>query len=283
MASRVLIATINNYPSTNNDLQGCNNDGKLWHDFFLEQGAEVTWLQDFDANPKNILGVMDEFAAKSKSGDFAAHIHSGHGSGIADITPKDEIDGQDEVVCVVSDDGRRITYISDDQFYDKWKKFKVGVRKFSFWDSCFSGGGSRDASNINDMVFNQEVEEVHHGLFFNPRYLDPAEFLDDEELVQAAYASFEMPIRTDKSRGGALVLSAAGSHEYAYETSDANGKIFGAGTVAAIGALGTIDIVNDSYTDWHRAILKRIEGQTPYLDGTKHQRYEWEILRGRTN
>lgn len=277
---RVLISTIDRY-GNGNDLQGCNHDGDLWERIFgdfetEEQKVEIIRLRDQEVTPNNVLGALRGLGAKSKSGDFLGQISSTHGSQIADISPLEEIDGLDEVICVLRDNGQGITYISDDDFYDVWKTVKVGVRKFGFWDSCFAGGAAREMELDN-------LEAMDVASSFNPRYLAPEQFLDVPELCTAAFeaAAARLPIRTEKSRGGALVLSAAGSNEYAYETRW-QGKVHGAGTVAATRALEELDKKTASYTDWHHAMLELIEGQTPYLDGTKRQRYEWELLSGRS-
>jgi hypothetical protein len=129
-----ILAAINNYPGSSNDLQGCLNDqkrvsGKL-PDF------EKRFLKDSQVTVENFETEILKAAAETVPGDNVVIMYSGHGTCIPD-TNGDEIDGKEE--CLYLYNG----VLTGDRFGWLLDHFKLGVKVRVFLDSCFSESATR--------------------------------------------------------------------------------------------------------------------------------------------
>jgi hypothetical protein len=134
MKKIAILAAINNYPGTQNDLNGCLND----------QANVVSKLPDFEKRLfKDSQATIDNFsmavlkaADETETGDNVVIHYSGHGTYLADMNG-DEVDGKDEALYLY--DGPLV----DDDFGALLDHFKPGVKVYVFLDSCFSESATR--------------------------------------------------------------------------------------------------------------------------------------------
>ena len=127
---------VNNYPGTQNDLNGCVNDQldfeaffkKNYPDFVIEKykDSEVTWARLHDEIKNHIVAL--------KSGDILVIGYSGHGTYGPD---GNEADGSREGIYPY--DGR---IFWDDEFRELLDLIPEGAKVYIFLDSCFSGGST---------------------------------------------------------------------------------------------------------------------------------------------
>ena len=129
-----------------NDLSGCVNDANTIFDLLTKKynykAANVKKSFDKDANGKNFMDNIRWLATTAKAGDNVVFYYSGHGAQIEDSKAK-EPDPADKInECIVLADG---TLVVDDLFEELSGILKdKGVNLTVVFDSCFSGGMSRD-------------------------------------------------------------------------------------------------------------------------------------------
>jgi hypothetical protein len=121
-----------------NVLRGCVNDvdkieciiNGLNEDFI--DNVEIKILLNENATKSNILKYISDKSKTLKTNDLFIFYFSGHGSQIQDVNG-DEDDNMDETLVVYD------KYIIDDELWDEWKKFSIGVRILMVSDACNSG------------------------------------------------------------------------------------------------------------------------------------------------
>ena len=143
-----------------NNLQGAVNDAQTMHDLFVNKfkvkSENVRIATDKDANVDGFVKQMKWLIDTAKEGDQVLFSFSGHGSQIPD---KSKESGKSSVI-VLSD----LQCIPGDFF----KKFstalkKSGVNSTFIFDSCFSGGMSR-----NPVMFNGSQLKAVRARFLSP-------------------------------------------------------------------------------------------------------------------
>jgi hypothetical protein len=132
----VLHFAINNYPGSQNDLNGCINDqidfeafiNANYPDFVVEKfkDSEVTWQRLHDEIRNHIVAL--------KQGDILVIGYSGHGTYGPDAT---EENGNREGLYPY--DGK---VFWDDDFRELLDLIPEGAKVYIFLDSCFSGGST---------------------------------------------------------------------------------------------------------------------------------------------
>ena len=142
-----LLVGINDYPGTQNDLQGCVNDITNVCDvlvkYFGFASSDITMLSDKRATRKAILDGLAALVGRGKPGDTLVFHYSGHGSQVRDTDGDELDDGKDEIICPWDfnwEDG----YIKDDDFRQMFTGLKKGARLEVILDSCHSGTGTRE-------------------------------------------------------------------------------------------------------------------------------------------
>jgi subtilisin family serine protease len=134
------------YDGWNGELHACENDADVFKTFATNASFQsVHSLLTKEATSKNVLKQLDDAAATLKAGDLFLLSYSGHGGSIID-TNKDEKDGFDETWCLYD------RQLIDDELFERFSKFKAGVRILIFSDSCHSGTVSRNAVVPNAVV-----------------------------------------------------------------------------------------------------------------------------------
>ncbi|MGB8193093.1 MAG: caspase family protein [Chitinophagaceae bacterium] len=94
-----------------------------------------------EATAENMLTMIDLIAAELEYGDMFFLSFSGHGSRVADRN-YDEDDGYDETWCLYD------RMVTDDELFEKWKRFRPGVRILVIADSCHSGTSIKNTDDF---------------------------------------------------------------------------------------------------------------------------------------
>jgi hypothetical protein len=147
MARKALLVGINDYPGTQNDLQGCVNDVTNVYDvlvkYFSFLPAEIVVLSNSRARKSAIIDGLKSLLGSGKEGDTLVFHYSGHGSQVRDAEGDELEDGKDEVICPYDFDWSD-GFIKDDDLASLVAGMKKGVRLEIILDSCHSGTGTRE-------------------------------------------------------------------------------------------------------------------------------------------
>jgi len=146
MSRKALLVGINDYPGTQNDLQGCVNDITNIYDilvkYFSFLPADIVMLSNSRARKSAIVDGLKSMLGSGKEGDTLVFHYSGHGSQVPDMEG-DEPDGKDEVICPYDFDWSD-GFIKDDDMASLITGMRKGVRLEVILDSCHSGTGTRE-------------------------------------------------------------------------------------------------------------------------------------------
>jgi len=256
---RALCVGINDYPGSQNDLTGCVNDAKDWHDELKRRGFdELTLLLDKLAIKSGILTELVRLIGETKNGDTLLFTFSGHGTWTPDLDG-DEADGRDEALCPYD---FQKDIILDDELYEAFCHRHHGARVVMISDSCHSGTVARMAAPIA-------------GSRRRIRYMPPEHFLSGDALERAK--TVERSNLKAMGKSSALLLAGCRDTEYSYDASF-NGRPNGAFTYVALQALKQGP---KTYSEWYKLIRTSLPSmshpQTPQLQGTTWQR-KWKVL-----
>ncbi|MFM9872025.1 MAG: caspase family protein [Fimbriimonadaceae bacterium] len=144
---------INDYPTSkdekgndvDSDLLGCVNDAKAMQDIYINKfgvkKANTKMLLDKDATGEKFLDGVKWLIANAKVGDQVVFSYSGHGAQLEDPKAADG-SGFTEVIVLADE-----TLVQDTLFNEIANFFRInGVNATFIFDSCHSGGMSRDVS-----------------------------------------------------------------------------------------------------------------------------------------
>jgi metacaspase-1 len=134
MKKIAILFAINNYPGSQNDLQGCLNDQKRVS--YKLPDFEKRLFKDSQVTIENFEAEILKASAETSAGDNVVIHYSGHGTYIPD-TNDDEVDGKEE--CLYLYNG----VLTGDRFGELLDTFKTGVKVRVFLDSCFSESATR--------------------------------------------------------------------------------------------------------------------------------------------
>jgi metacaspase-1 len=147
MKKKALVVGINDYPGSQNDLQGCINDSTNIYDvlvkYFDFAPAGLTLLSNSRATRKAILEGLKTLVSGASAGDTLVFHYSGHGSQVRDTEGDELKDGMDEIICPWDFDWDG-TYIKDDDLAALFAGLARGIRLEVILDSCHSGTGTRE-------------------------------------------------------------------------------------------------------------------------------------------
>lgn len=129
-----ILAAINNYAGSSNDLQGCLNDQKRVASKLPD--FEKRLLKDSQVTIENFEAAILKAAAETEPSDNVVIHYSGHGTYIP-ASFENEIDGKEE--CLYLYNG----ILTGDRFGELLDNFKLGVKVRVFLDSCFSESATR--------------------------------------------------------------------------------------------------------------------------------------------
>ncbi len=138
------------------DLKGCVNDSNFWKDMLVKnfgvKSENIHMLLDKQATEANFIKEIKWLVNTAKPGDRIFFSYSGHGSQIELDDQPQEKDGLTEVICLQD------ILIPDDFFADLAKTMRdAGVDATYAFDSCFSGGISRDVTKKGRILRNKWV------------------------------------------------------------------------------------------------------------------------------
>lgn len=272
MARRALCIGINNYPGTDNDLQGCVNDAKDWLMLFQDWGFdEVITLFDKEATKEHIVEELERGVRRTTSKDIFVPTFSGHGTWTPD-EDGDEADGRDEALCPW-DMGTTGAIITDDELFAIFDKRQRGSRIVFISDSCHSGSVSRMAAPIPGWSGHRKIR------FMPPEHYVEALKYDDPRRTLARMAPLASRSAKASVRHACLLLSGCRDPEYSYDCTF-NGRPNGAMTYVALQALKKLG-PDATYASWYKAIRAMLPSQsapqTPQLYGTTAMK-RWKVF-----
>ncbi|MEZ0324432.1 MAG: caspase family protein [Fimbriimonas sp.] len=130
----------------NPNLSGAVNDIKTYNDLLVNKfgvkPANIKALYDKDAGEAGFIGAMKWALETAKPGDQVVFAYSGHGGQIED---KKEEDGLQEVIVLADD-----KLVPGSLFGDLARNLmQAGISSTLIFDSCFSGGMSRDVFSFD--------------------------------------------------------------------------------------------------------------------------------------
>jgi metacaspase-1 len=136
---RALLFAINNYPGTQNDLNGCLNDeidveARLNKDF---PGFDIRKFKDSQVTGSKFVGELTNAIRILRAGDLLFVHYSGHGTQVPDKNG-DEADGYDEAIYLWDEP------VVDDTIRAALAQIPAGAMVVLAFDSCFSGTITRD-------------------------------------------------------------------------------------------------------------------------------------------
>lgn len=120
------------YPYQVPDLMACEKDAIDLQKLAIKIGYKSSLLLGENANYNALVQAIASMASQLKAGDIFLLTYSGHGSQVLDKNG-DETDGLDETWVLYD------RQIIDDELYELWSKFALGVRILVISDSCHSG------------------------------------------------------------------------------------------------------------------------------------------------
>lgn len=227
---------INDYPGSQNDLQGCIHDQENVCSHLVKQfGFEAKTFKNSEVTKEKLRSEVTNLVLSAVVGDIIVIHYSGHGSQLID-KDGDEKDGYDEALYLY--DGG----FSDDEFSKIMLNLAEGVECIFMMDSCFSGTITRK--------INQKGR-------FKPLLV---EVDGDGTPIQRKTRK----IHVQSLELNHVVLTGCSSTQ---TSADAfiQGSYNGAFTYSAMKTL----VPGISYKEWHKRILSSIKGfeQTPQLEG----------------
>jgi hypothetical protein len=194
---KALCIGINDYPGTQNDLQGCVNDCDEWSKILQQKFGfgYVRRIVNSGATIANVKAAMSKLISSAKAGDILAITYSGHGSSVADYNG-DEPDGRDETLYLY--DGNLV----DDDIKAILSGIPAAVNLTIICDSCHSG-----------TVTRLTAEEMAQGP--KPRYMPPVD-------VHEATIMSSLPVKGrafSEDDMKEILLAGCKNTEYSYDAS----------------------------------------------------------------
>jgi hypothetical protein len=199
-----------------NRLNGCVPDAKNMEALAEDRGFKPTVLLDSAGTSAAVLAFLDDAAARLQTDDILFLTYSGHGSQVPDKNNDEFEDSRDETWCLYD------RQLVDDELYNRWAKFKPGVRILMLSDSCHSGTVSREM--LRDLVRVQTgKDELPPELDFVPRDL-PAKVRDQTYVRhQKKYDKIQSDLPSGDQVGVAasvLLISACQDNQTAGDAPD---------------------------------------------------------------
>jgi hypothetical protein len=256
------------YDGWDGALSVCEKDAKDMKKLAEKMKFTTDILLTKSATAQNVLDKIDAAARSLKAGDIFFLYYSGHGGNeIPDINKDeieelaDEVDGYDETWCLYD------RQLIDDILYQRWFKFKSGVRILVISDSCFSGdivklvGGKRVKSKLNAKAIKKMPEQVGHRVY---------------EKNKKKYKQFnkaETPLRKSKTKAlppsalKASLRQISSSSEYQPSYADTNEFPNNSFFTAVFKTV----IKNGKYKGNYNQFVKKLKQQMPYDQQPNHQ------------
>jgi hypothetical protein len=259
---------INNYPGTQNDLNGCVNDAHDWANELQKKGFTVRMLLDAKATRNSIIKEMRDILTKTKAGDTVVIQYSGHGSFVPD-EDGDEPDGKDECICphdIVTADGKN-NFITDDELFEIYSSKDKDAKLVVISDSCHSGTVARLGPSLS-------------GTIRKVKFLPPSVFLSKEEVEKmGTFSARAFRSGSPAGRYAGLLMAGCQDSQVSFDA-EFNGRANGAFSYVALETLKKIE-PGETYADWFQLIKQKLPSedymQTPNLFGHSSMK-NWEVF-----
>ena len=159
MNNKALLVGINKYPDPRNELRGCINDILDMETFISEQHtiynkSSIKKLTDKQATKKSIVENLKWLIEGTQAGDQILFHYSGHGAQAPTHHPREEADGNDEIICPYDFDWSNETTLRDKEFAQLFSTIPKGVHFVWVSDSCHAEDLSRDMINDTNDTSN---------------------------------------------------------------------------------------------------------------------------------
>jgi len=256
------------YDGWDGALQVCEKDARDMKNIAVKMGFSADLLLTKDATAMNVLDKIDQAAAKLKAGDIFLLYYSGHGGNeIPDINKDeveeqaDEVDGFDESWCLYDQQ------VIDDILYQRWFKFKAGVRILVLSDSCFSGDivklvrGRRVSQKLDTKIVKRMPIIVGHRVY------------QKNEKSYLKFNKAQTPLRKSKTKAlsqaaiKATLRQISSSSEY--QPSYANTNEFPNNSLFT--AIFKKTFKNGKYKGNYNQFVKKLKQEMPYDQQPNHQ------------
>lgn len=175
MNNKALLVGINKYPDPNNELRGCINDILDMEHYIsvtntIYKKENIIKLTDQQASKKSIVAHLKWLVEGAQSGDQILFHYSGHGAQITTKHPKEEIDGNDEIICPYDFDWTNETTLRDKEFAQIFLAIPKGVHFVWISDSCHAEDLSRDigqGEKVTYRFFNSAMNKLNQDSIMN--------------------------------------------------------------------------------------------------------------------
>jgi hypothetical protein len=167
----------------NLDLAGPVNDVKTYKDLLVNKHGvkpdNIKLVLDKNANEKGFVDNMRWLFGTAKPGDQIIFVYSGHGT---QIKAEDEEDGKEEAIVLADN-----MLVPGDLFGELAKSAsKAGLNATFVFDSCFSGGMSRDVVSFNGNAGQARNKFVLENVSAKMKRLPKAKGTELKAVVKAA-------------------------------------------------------------------------------------------------
>lgn len=238
---------INDYPGSNNDLQGCVNDATDWCNFLVvTHKFNATLLRDSEATKANVVNALKDMARKSHPLTNFVFGYSGHGSNVADKNG-DETDGRDECLCLYD------AFLIDDEIRTLLSAFHPQAKITVISDSCHSGSVSRNFMSLLN---------AGNDVYAKPKFLPP------EDNMEASIASNPFIKGDTELLMNEVLITGCSPTEFSYDAR-INGRYNGAMTWNALNILKQTPSI--TFVEFHSKLRKALPNgswpQSPSLEG----------------
>jgi uncharacterized caspase-like protein len=253
MAKRALCVGINNYPGTDDDLDGCVNDARAWAallaDHYDFATSDIKLLLDRDATHESMISGLKHLLAGAQEGDVLVFTNSSHGTYVADHDGDEA--GYDEALCPWD---AKDHLLVDDELRELFSNTSNGVRLTVILDSCFSGTGTR-------------AWPAENRPRSRPRFLPPDHI--GHRCIDTRSAK-RRTIRTPESRMHEVLLAGCSDEQ------ESNDVDFPEGAHGALSYYALKTIADAKYRITYGALLNKVksalqsngfDSQTPQLEG----------------
>ena len=244
---------MNDYPGTNNDLNGCVNDANEWTSVLKDlYGFNVQTFINKDATAVRLINSIGNLIADSKALDHIVFTYSGHGTNVPDRNG-DESDKRDEALCLYD------RLLIDDELRVMFKELHPEARLTFISDSCHSGTVTR--AFLQTMGMDKAPK---------PRYMPP----EDAEAYGIAPSSVRRSMYPESDMNEILISGCLPS-EYSYDAR-LGGRYMGAMSYYA--TLILKENPNLTYENFYKKLRTKLPSgrycQTPQLEGSKANKAE---------
>jgi hypothetical protein len=146
---RALLIGINDYPDSQNRLEGCVNDVFLFSSLLQERGfaaADIRVVLNDRATAAGIRERLEWLLEGAGDGMERVLFYSGHGAQLPGYNAAEVVDHKDDCLVPYDFNWTKESAITDDDFCHLYSDLPFSAHFFAVFDCCHSGGMMRDGS-----------------------------------------------------------------------------------------------------------------------------------------